>query len=95
MVVKKLYDQSPQSVAKIREETSKLSQVSNHPHVIRLIGFCDSMGALVMEYAPNGSAEDVLVKKKQLTGRDDIPTVIQVFHFLIVFIVVLVYVLFC
>ena len=78
MVVKEQHDKSPESIAKLFDEAKRLAQAGNHPHVLRMFAFCSSKGALVTEYAVNGSAEDVLITKGMFKSGDELVHVLQV-----------------
>ncbi len=62
----------------IRNEATRHSEVSNHPCVVRLLGFCDEMRGIVIEYCPYGSMEDVLIKRRLFESKDDRLIVLKV-----------------
>ncbi len=59
----KLFDDN--TLSALEKEIKTHSAISNHPNIVRLFGYCEELKAVVMEYAPFGSMEDLLIEKKQ------------------------------
>ena len=81
MVVKKLKEQSKQSLDDIKLEASNLSALSRLPNIISFIGYVDGDDpALVTSYAKYGSVESALIDSNMLNDIvKDMPKIIQVF----------------
>jgi serine/threonine protein kinase len=59
VAVKVLAAESVQGIAQFEREVRMLSRIQ-HPHIVRLIGYCAEKGCLVYEVMSGGSLEDVL-----------------------------------
>ena len=67
VVVKKLHQQSSEAVKEIKEEATRLSEVSHHPCVISFIGFLEGdYPALITTYAKYGSVQQCIIENKDL-----------------------------
>ena len=67
------------ALREIRREAERLAAVSNHPHIISLVGFCQEEKALLTSYAKYGSIEDAIIKENMLSKNKDFPKILQVF----------------
>ena len=79
IALKEQLDKTPESLNKLFEAAKRLARAGNHPHVLRMFGYCSSKGYVLTEYAANGSAEDVLITQRKFTSRDELVHVLQVF----------------
>lgn len=64
---------SPEMMERIRREAETL-QALEHPHIVRVLDVIDDRGgvALVLQYAPNGTLADRLVRSKTLSPTESI-----------------------
>ncbi|KAB1214369.1 U-box domain-containing protein 32 [Morella rubra] len=59
VAIKRLESNGEQGISEFQMEVRVLSRLS-HPNLVRLLGFCPEVYALIYEYVPNGSLEDRL-----------------------------------
>ena len=62
--MKKLIIQNQATLKETREEAERLESVIQHPNIIRMTGFCETMPAIVTEYAQHGSLIDFRLKNQ-------------------------------
>lgn len=81
VVVKRLKGLSESAVREMHNEAKLLARFSRHPHIVSFVGVCEEPGGsvtLVSEYAPNGSAEEVLCERGMFTGPEHWARVLQI-----------------
>lgn len=57
---------TPSQLADFSDEVEIMSRVTNHPRIVRFLGAClqPPSPAIVLQYLPSGSVEDLLVKRQ-------------------------------
>ena len=79
MVVKTLkkIEADSEIVNRIIDEAKTHANVSNHPHIVQMIGVCSELPGIVIEHAKYGSMEKLLIEENKFAGRDHWPFVLQ------------------
>ncbi|GLU02360.1 hypothetical protein SLE2022_196140 [Rubroshorea leprosula] len=66
VAIKKLNPTSMQGQSEFQQEVQVLSKLQ-HPHLVTLLGLCPEAWSLVYEYLPNGSLQDRLFQKSNIS----------------------------
>ncbi|KAK3206254.1 hypothetical protein Dsin_020300 [Dipteronia sinensis] len=66
VAIKKLHPHNMQGQSEFQQEVRVLSKLQ-HPHLVTLLGACPEAWSLVYEYLPNGSLQDRLFRKSNIS----------------------------